>query len=148
MTDDVPVVEESDSDTALFGPGVHIANLDWCSPDRSTLLRRAAPDIIIACDTIYLPELHDAQGTVVREGLRFAQALSAGASGASEPCAYFAQMRRNPETFTHYIDTFAGLGLKGESILPTVTDLPSRFGYDRDAIQFHRFTLQNETDKS
>jgi hypothetical protein len=163
----VPVVPVDDAHVASstvatpFGPGVHVANLDWCSVDRSRLLQRARPDVIIACDTIYLPELHQALGEVVVEGLQFAAATTAAAatstsssssssahspreSGAfaalPSPCAYFAQMNRNPDTFTHYLSTFAEVGLHVES--RPMSHLPARFAYDREAIEFHRFTLQ------
>lgn len=174
-TDNVPVCPDDHDDRssssfdAPFSVGVHVVNLDWQSADRARVLARCRPDIVIACDTIYLPELHDAQGRVVLEGMKCA-ATSAAASSSSPsssatsfppapgdssssgglqlqggvryPCTYFAQMNRNPETFAHYLATFRELGLHVESQTAEAMRVPRRFAYDRQAIEFHRFTLQ------
>lgn len=159
LLDGVPVTSDDAPAGCLtpYGVGVFLANLDWCSSDRSSLLRRASPDIIIACDTIYLPELHEALGTVVREGITYGKERRKAEGRTEEsmtnetstqntpmmsyPCAYFAQMKRNPETFTHYIDTFEKLGLQVNSLTSSVGEMTTRFAYDRDAIEFHQFTL-------
>ena len=146
MLDNVPVAVDDESSATPYGHGVFIANLDWCSPDRIRLLQRAEADIIIACDTIYLPELHDALGTVVLEGMKQSNYYKSDSSpttredGIVYPCTFFSQMRRNPETFAHYIETFAQLGMTVDSVTQEANALPSRFAYDREAIEFHRFT--------
>lgn len=112
----------------------------------------ARADVVIACDTIYLPELHEAQGSVVKEAMRVT-AGAVAAAAASEcsstssaplaPCAYFAQMNRNPETFAHFLSTFAAMGLAGQSLTEEAHAIPPRFAYERHCIEMHRFTLSS-----
>jgi hypothetical protein len=161
VSDHVPIASYDDTPSSsssggLLPPGVHLLHLDWSSPSRSGVLARCRPDVIVACDTIYLPELHQDQGTVVREGMKMGQAAAtatvtaaagsfstaSSSSSARYPCAYFAQMNRNPETFVHYLQTFRELGLHVESQTEeAAVSTPKRFAYDRQAIEFHRFTL-------
>lgn len=117
----------------------------WDSPSRERTVRQAGADVILSCDTIYLPEFHDALATLVRDCLLlpYPPAPADGEGDCGPPrarVAYFTQMNRNSETFDSYTATFARHGLRLEPV--DYSRLPARFAYDRESINFHKITLQ------
>ena len=115
----------------------------WDSPSREEAVRQASADVILSCDTIYLPEVHDALASLVRLCLLLPYPEPADGQGQGDRparVAYFTQMNRNPETFDSYTTTFARHGLRLEPV--DYSDLPLRFAYDRESINFHKITLQ------
>lgn len=124
---------ESQDDT--LGSGVFVSQLLWGSEESVDLIRRAAPEVIVSCDTIYLPEFHEALAVTLKDALctqgmvtsaasdpstSSSAAVSSSLPAAPAPAptarrvAFFAQVNRNPATFASYLRTFAEHGLKME----------------------------------
>lgn len=144
--DNVDLADVRDPSAALLPSGVHVDTLMWDSPSREELVRQASADVILSCDTIYLPEVHDALASLVRLCLQLpypsspADGQGQGQGDRPARVAYFTQMNRNPETFDSYTTTFARHGLRLEPV--DYSSLPLRFAYDRESINFHKITLQ------
>ena len=173
LPDITPIATSADADANsndTLGPGVFVAQLLWGSDESVDLIRRAAPEVIVSCDTIYLPEFHEELACTLKEaltprtiaaasdasGAAASSAVSAGSSSSAR-VAYFAQVNRNPDTFASYLRTFAKHGLKMEPmryreaaarIANTQAEadassfIPCRFAYDRECLQMHRIVLE------
>jgi len=147
---DVPVhapLDRSSDASSLLAPGVYVERLSW-TEDYAELLARTQADLVLACDTIYLPEVHDALAGVVRAALEPPAADSSASASASAPeseprAALFAQVCRNPTNFALYEAAFAKVGMSRLEELPVDEEsVPLCFAYDRDCIRFQQHTLQ------
>jgi len=102
----------------------------WNEPDKDDFIAEAGCDLLISCDTIYDPNDHFDLLSVVKKFLWF--------NSASE--CYFAQTKRDPSTWQHFLATAQTLSIRIEMLNSNCYS--QLFDYDRQHCILMRFCLR------
>lgn len=108
---------------------VQAHHLDWEFPSEKQL-DGWSPDIILSCDTIYLPEHHVALANLVKRTLQ----------RTPGSVCYFSQVERTTDVFEAYEQTFRSIGLRIDEV--DFKTIPRWLFYERNRIRLQCITLQ------